>query len=72
MISRIKDLTTHYAVTYWNPVPPREMLQRLREDDRGQMSTEMVIAIAVIAVFTLGVVTFIGSQILDKAHGIHF
>jgi Flp pilus assembly pilin Flp len=61
-----------YVDKFWNPVPPRKMLQQLQEDDRGQMSTEMVIIVAVVAVFTLGVVTFIGSQILDKAHGFHF
>jgi Flp pilus assembly pilin Flp len=72
VISRIKNLAMSLAARYWNPVPPRELLQELREDDRGMMSTEMVIIVAVVTVFTLGVITFIGAQILNKAHGINF
>ncbi|WP_194911428.1 hypothetical protein [Catenulispora rubra] len=50
----------------------RELARDLRTDDRGSVTTEIVIAIAVIVFIAVGVGALLTSKIMGKAESIHF
>lgn len=75
MISRVTDLTARAWIALTcgqRPRSLRQLVQDLRTDDRGGMSSETVIIVAVLIVIAVGVGALLTSKIMDKAESIHF
>jgi Flp pilus assembly pilin Flp len=74
MTSRIHDLIvrSYLALMHSPRQSPRELIRQLRQDDTGGMTSETVIIVAILVVVAIGVVTLIGTKIMDKAKGISF
>lgn len=75
MISRVSDLSLRAwsALTCGQrPRSLRKLVHDLRTDDRGGMSSETVIIVAVLILIAVGVGALLTTKIMDKAESIHF
>ena len=71
----MSDLTIRTYILLTSGQRPRslrQLIDDLRTDDGGGMTSETVIIVAILVVIAIGVVTLIGSKIMDKAKGISF
>lgn len=75
MVSKMTDLTFRawsLLTCGQRPRNIRELARDLRTDDRGSVSTETLIIIAVIVVAAVGVGVLLSTKIMDKAMSIQF
>ncbi|MEY9934115.1 hypothetical protein ABH926_008779 [Catenulispora sp. GP43] len=75
MISRMTDLTSRawtLLTCGQRPRSLRELVHDLRTDDRGSVSSDTIIMIAIVVVIAVGVGALLTSKIMGKAESIHF
>lgn len=75
MMSKMTDLTFRawsLLTCGQRPRSLRQLARDLRTDDRGSVSTETVIIIAVIVVIAVGIGALFTTKIMDKAASIQF
>lgn len=73
--SRMTDVATRAWTLLTSGQRPRSfrcLVHDLQTDDRGGMSSETVIIVAVLIVVAIGVGALITTKIMDKAQSIHF